>query len=193
MEVRSFIVLLRVLFLTFSLYILVGRAVQLSSFFQICNGYSFALVMAMSWLFKGSFWLVGAFSALQMPLTFQIDCFSKKKKKKKTTTTTTTFQIDLQMPLSSILMKITIIYKTSNISNYSIAELRSLSLWMLSNLITHLEWKVKIILIKGPRSLNMIWFSGKKKKFLIWQKKEQKNHTSISLNIFKTKTERKSN
>ena len=57
-------------------------------------------------------------SALQMPLTFQID---------------------LQMPLSSSLIKITLIYKTSTISNYSIAELRSLSLWMLSNLITHLE------------------------------------------------------
>lgn len=50
-----------------------------------------------------------------------------------------TLQIDLQMPLSSSLIKITIIYKTSIISNYSIAELRSLSHWMLSNLITHLE------------------------------------------------------
>ena len=57
--------------------------------------------------------------------------FLKKKKKKKT------FQIDLQMSLSSSLIKITIIYKTSIIPNYSIAKLRSLSLWMLSNLITH--------------------------------------------------------
>ena len=55
--------------------------------------------------------------------------FLKKKKK--------TFQIDLQMSLSSSLIKITIIYKTSIIPNYSIAKLRSLSLWMLSNLITH--------------------------------------------------------
>ena len=48
--------------------------------------------MAMSWLFKGSFWLLGTFSAIQMPLSFEID---------------------LQMPLSSSLKKITVIYKTS--------------------------------------------------------------------------------
>ena len=95
--------------------------------------------MAMSWLFKGGFWLLGTFSAIQMPLSFEID---------------------LQMRLSSSLNKITIIYKASIILDYSIPELSSLSLWKLSNLITHLEWKVKIILIKGLRSLNMIWLSG---------------------------------